>query len=116
MVVICDVVGLDVDIIVEMYVFMDIILVIQFGCMIEELGIFYYEELVMLLNFVQMKQVVDKVNILLVVGECIYWCWGYCFFLENGSLSVIQLDICICGGIIEVKKICDMVYVYDKMV
>lgn len=48
--------------------------------------------------------------------QCLYWRWGYRPFLENGSLSVIQPDICTCGGITEVKKICDMAHVYDKTV
>lgn len=29
---------------------------------------------------------------------------------------MIQPDICTCGGITEVKKICDMAHVYDKTV
>ncbi|MEA1393021.1 mandelate racemase/muconate lactonizing enzyme family protein, partial [Salmonella enterica] len=111
-----DAVGPDVDIIAEMHAFTDTTSAIQFGRMIEELGIFYYEEPVMPLNPAQMKQVADKVNIPLAAGERIYWRWGYRPFLENGSLSVIQPDICTCGGITEVKKICDMAHVYDKTV
>ena len=63
-----------------------------------------------------MKQVADHVNIPLASGERIYWRWGYRPFLEDGSLSVIQPDICTCGGISEVKKICDMAHVYDVTV
>lgn len=72
-----DAVGPDVDIIAEMHAFTDTTSAIQFGRMIEELGIFYYEEPVMPLNPGQMKQVADKVNIPLAAGERIYWRWGY---------------------------------------
>ncbi len=63
-----DAVGPDVDIIAEMHAFTDTTSAIQFGRMIEELGIFYYEEPVMPLNPGQMKQVADKVNIPLAAG------------------------------------------------
>ncbi len=108
--------GPDVDIIVEMHSFTDTTSAIQFGRMIEELGVYYYEEPTMPLNPKQMKKVADSVNIPLAAGERIYWRWGYRPFLEDGSLSVIQPDICTCGGITEVKKICDMAHVYDATV
>ena len=111
-----DAIGPDVDIIVEMHSFTSAAPAIQFGRMIEELGVLYYEEPVMPLNPKMMKQVADHVNIPLASGERIYWRWGYRPFLEDGSLSVIQPDICTCGGISEVKKICDMAHVYDVIV
>lgn len=109
-------VGPDVDIIVEMHAFTDTTAAIQFGKMIEDLGIFYYEEPVMPLNPKQMKKVADNVNIPIAAGERIYTRWGYRPFLEDGSLAVIQPDICTCGGITDVKKICDMAHVYDATV
>lgn len=109
-------VGPDVDIIVEMHSFTSATAAIQFGQNIEDLGILYYEEPVMPLNPEMMRVVADKVNIPLAAGERIYWRWGYRPFLEARSLSVIQPDICTCGGITEVKKICDMAHVYDVSV
>lgn len=109
-------IGSDIDIIVEMHSFTSTTGAIQFGRMIEELSIMYYEEPVMPLNPKQMKQIADKVQIPIAAGERIYWRWGYRPFFENGSLSVIQPDICTCGGISEVKKICDMAHVYDVTV
>ena len=109
-------VGPDMDIIVEMHSFTSTIAAIQFGRMIAELGVLYYEEPVMPLNPKQMKKVADNVPIPIAAGERIYWRWGYRPFLEEGSVSVIQPDICTCGGITEVKKICDMAHVYDATV
>jgi L-alanine-DL-glutamate epimerase-like enolase superfamily enzyme len=111
-----EVAGPNVDIIVENHAFTDTTSSIQFGRMIEEFGIYYYEEPTMPLNPNQMKKVADSVNIPIAAGERIYWRWGYRPFLENGSLDVIQPDICTCGGITEVKKICDMAHVYDVTV
>lgn len=109
-------VGRDVDIIAEMHSFTDTTAAIQFGKMIEELGIYYYEEPVMPLNPKQMKKVKDNVNIPIASGERIYTRWGYRPFFEDGSLDVIQPDICTCGGVTDVKKICDMAHVYDVTV
>jgi L-alanine-DL-glutamate epimerase-like enolase superfamily enzyme len=109
-------VGRDVDIIAEMHAFTDTTAAIQFGRMIEELGIYYYEEPVMPLNPKQMKKVADNVNIPIAAGERIFTRWGYRPFFEDGSIDVIQPDICTCGGLTEVKKICDMAHVYDVTV
>ncbi len=111
-----DAVGPDVDIIAEMHSFTDTTAAIQFGRMIEELGIYYYEEPVMPLNPKQMKKVADNVRIPIAAGERIYTRWGYRPFFEDGSIDVIQPDICTCGGLTEVKKICDMAHVYDVTV
>jgi L-alanine-DL-glutamate epimerase-like enolase superfamily enzyme len=109
-------IGRDIDIIVEMHAFTDTTAAIQFGKMIEELGIYYYEEPVMPLNPKQMKKVADNVHIPIAAGERIYTRWGYRPFLEDGSIDVIQPDICTCGGLTEAKKICDMAHVYDATV
>lgn len=109
-------VGSDVDIIVEMHAFTDTTAAIQFGKMIEELDIFYYEEPVMPLNPKQMKKIADSVNIPIASGERIYTRWGYRPFFEDGSLDVIQPDLGLCGGFTETKKVCDMAHVYDVTV
>ncbi|MEN6385778.1 MAG: mandelate racemase/muconate lactonizing enzyme family protein [Veillonellales bacterium] len=109
-------IGNKIDIIVEMHSFTDTTAAIQFGKMIEELGVYYFEEPVMPLNPKQMKKVADHVNIPIAAGERIYTRWGYRPFFENGSLDVIQPDICTCGGITEIKKVCDMAHVYDVSV
>lgn len=109
-------VGPDVDIIVEMHAFTDTTAAIQFGKMIEELGVYYYEEPVMPLNPKQMKKVADNVAIPIAAGERIYTRWGYRPFFEDGTIDVIQPDICTCGGLTEVKKICDMAHTYDVTV
>jgi L-alanine-DL-glutamate epimerase-like enolase superfamily enzyme len=106
-------VGLDVDIIAEMHAYTDTTSAIQFGRMIEDLNIYYYEEPVMPLNPKQMKKVAENVKIPIAAGERIYTRWGYRQFFEDESIDVIQPDICTCGGLTEAKKICDMAHVYD---
>jgi L-alanine-DL-glutamate epimerase-like enolase superfamily enzyme len=113
---ICDEVGRDVDIIVEMYAFTDTTSAVQFGKLIEDLNVYYYEEPIAPLHPDLMKIVADALPFPVASGERIYWRWGFRPFLENHSLGVIQPDICTCGGITEVKKICDMARIYDVAV
>lgn len=109
-------VGSKVDIIVENHALTDTTAGIQYGRAIEDLQIYYYEEPVAPLNPQQMKKVADNVKIPIAAGERIYTRWGYRPFLEDGSLAVIQPDICTCGGLTEAKKICDMAHTYDVTV
>ena len=96
--------GPDLDIICELHSNTDTNTAIQFGRAIQDMKIFYYEEPVMPLNPKQMKAVADHVKIPLASGERIYTRWGYRPFFENGSLAVIQPDMCTAGGFTEIKK------------
>lgn len=108
-----DAVGSDIDIIVENHSSTDTTTAVQLGRVIEEIGIFYYEEPVMPLNPNMMKEIKENLNFPIASGERIYTRWGYRPFLEMRALDVIQPDLGSCGGISEGKKICDMAHVYD---
>ena len=101
------------DIIIENHSNTDTTAAIQIGQALEELRIFYYEEPCHPLNPKSMLEVRRNVKIPIASGERMYTRFGYREFLEDRSLHVIQPDICLCGGITEAKKICDMGYAYD---
>lgn len=105
--------GDDMDIIIEMHSNSDTISAIQIGKALEDLRIFYYEEPCHPLNATNMLEVHKNVQIPIASGERIYTRWGYRPFLENRSIQVIQPDLCLCGGLTEAKKICDMANTYD---
>jgi galactonate dehydratase len=105
--------GDDLDIIIEMHSNTDTTAAVQIGQALEDLRIFYYEEPAHPLNPGNLLEIHNKVNIPIASGERIYTRWGYREFLENRSLQVIQPDLCLCGGITEAKKICDMANTYD---
>jgi len=111
-----DAVGPDTDIILELHSLTDAGCAIQFANACEELGIYYLEEPVAPLNSKLMKHVADNVNMPVASGERIYTRWGYRPFFEDGSLAVIQPDMCTAGGFTEVKKICDLGHIYDVSV
>lgn len=101
------------DIIVENHSNTDTTSAIQLGQALEDLRIFYYEEPCHPLNPKSMLEVHNNVKIPIASGERIYTRFGYREFFENRSIQVIQPDICLCGGITEAKKICDMGHTYD---
>ena len=105
--------GEDLDIIIENHSNTDTIAAIQMGRMLEELRIFYFEEPCHPLNVQNMAEVKNRVNIPIASGERIYTRYGYRPFFEARALHVIQPDICLCGGLTEAKKICDMGHTYD---
>ena len=105
--------GPDLDIIIELHSYTDTISSVQLGQRLEELKIFYYEEPAHPLNAKNMLEVHRQVNIPIASGERIYGRTGFREFLEDRSLQVVQPDICLCGGITEAKKICDMANTYD---
>jgi len=105
--------GDDMDIIIELHSLTDVNTAIQLGRELERFRCFYYEEPVMPLNPDMMKEVANNVKIPIASGERIYSRWGYRPFFENRSLSIIQPDLGLVGGITEGKKICDMANVYD---
>lgn len=106
----------DLDIIIELHAFTDTGTAIQLANYIDDLNIMYYEEPVHPLNFVSMGEISHKIHIPVAAGERIYTRLGYRPFFENRSLSVIQPDVCLCGGISETKKVCDMADTYDMKV
>lgn len=106
-------VGPEVDIILEVHSYLSADTAIQLGRAWEPFNCYFYEEPVHYLNAALQKEVADGVKIPLAAGERIYTRWGYREYFESHSLSVIQPDLGLVGGISEGKKICDYAYVHD---
>jgi L-alanine-DL-glutamate epimerase-like enolase superfamily enzyme len=105
-------VGPNVDIIIENHSNTDAQSAIQIARMAEKYNIFYYEEPNTPTPKLT-KYISENINMPLASGERIYSRWQYAPYFENCSLQVIQPDLGNCGGITEVKKICDMAYTFD---
>lgn len=105
--------GDDLGIIIDMHANSDTTSAIKIGQALEDLNIMYYEEPVNTLNSDNTKEVADKVNIPIAAGERVFTRFGFRKFFEDRSIKVAQPDLCLCGGITEAKKICDMAYTYD---
>jgi galactonate dehydratase len=78
---------------------------IRAGQRLEELNPFFYEEPVDALNVDVMAKVAESVNIPLAAGERLYTRYGFRQYIERQALAIIQPDLGLAGGIMEVKKI-----------
>lgn len=105
-------VGNNVDIIMENHSFLDAQSAIQIGRRVEKYNIFCYEE-PNTPNPKTAKYISSKLKMPIASGERIFTRWQYAPYFEDQSLQMIQPDIGTCGGITELKKICDMAHVYD---
>jgi L-alanine-DL-glutamate epimerase-like enolase superfamily enzyme len=105
-------VGPDVDIIIENHSFTDSQSAAQLGNLVKKYDIFYFEEpstpTPQLSRFVHEETGLPVAN-----GERIYTRWQYIEYFKQNAIQVIQPDVGTCGGITEIKKICDMAYVFD---
>lgn len=105
-------VGPNVDIILENHCYTDAQSAVQVGRMAEKYGILYYEEPTTpheeLLGYVAKNQRIPVAS-----GERMYSRWQFKKALDQEAIQVIQPDIGNCGGVTEVKKICDMSYIYE---
>lgn len=105
--------GEGLDIIVELHALTDTNTAIQLGRRLEQYNVYYLEEPTQPLNDKLFGVIAREVKMPLAAGERIHSRWGFRPFFEERSLSIIQPDLCNCGGITEGKKICDMAHVYD---
>lgn len=110
-----EVVGPNVDIIVEAHSHNSATGAVTIANALEKYGVFYYEE-PNTPNPTTTKYIAEHTNVPLASGERIYTRWQYAPFLMDGSLRVIQPDIGTAGGFTEVKKICDMAHTFDVAV
>ena len=105
-------VGPEVDIILENHCYTDAQSAAQMGNMAKKYGILYFEEPTTpqedMLSYVH-----RETGIPVASGERIYSRWQFKRFLDKEAIQVIQPDIGNSGGITEVKKICDMSYIYE---
>jgi galactonate dehydratase len=102
-------VGPDVDIAVDIHArYFEVQRAIRVAKEIEPFYPFWLEEPLRPENFDAMKKLSDHVNIPLASGECNYTKYEFRDLINIQALDVVQPDICVCGGIMEMKKIAAM--------
>lgn len=109
-------VGDTTDIILECHARLNVNSAIQFADKVKALNIYYMEEPNSPKNPELTKRIGAKTSIPLASGERLTTRYGFRPFLKNRSLSVVQPDLGICGGITEGKKISDMAATEDVSV
>ena len=60
-----------------------------------------------------LEYIVQHTDMPIANGERLFTRWQYAEYFQKGLLQLAQPDIGNCGGITEVKKICDLAHTYD---
>jgi galactonate dehydratase len=102
-------VGLDVDIGVDVHTkFVEVQRAVALARAIESYNPMWLEEPIRPENFDAMKKLSEKVNIPLASGESNYGKYEFMQLISRQALDYVQPDICVCGGVLEMKKIAAM--------
>jgi galactonate dehydratase len=101
--------GPDVDIAVDIHAkFFEVSRAARLARAIEPYDPLWLEEPIRPENAAAMAKLADRVNIPLASGECNYTKHEFRPILAAQALDIIQPDICVCGGLLEMKKIAAM--------
>ncbi|MCY1150810.1 MAG: mandelate racemase/muconate lactonizing enzyme family protein [Pleomorphochaeta sp.] len=107
-----DVAGDNIDIIMENHSYPDALGAVQLAKLAEKYKIMSFEEpnspTVQTLEYISKYTSIPIAN-----GERIYSRWQYLEYFKKNLIQLAQPDIGNCGGITEVKKICDMAHAFD---
>jgi galactonate dehydratase len=110
-------VGPDVDIGVDIHAkFFEVTRAARLARAIEPYDPMWLEEPIRPENAAAMAKLSDRVNIPLASGECNYTKHEFRTILAAEALDIIQPDICVCGGLLEMKKIAAMAEAHYVMV
>ena len=110
-------VGPDIDIAVDIHArYFEVQRAIRVAHEIAEYYPFWLEEPIRPENFDAMKKLADHVDIPLASGECNYTRYEFRDLINIQALDIVQPDICVCGGIWEMKKIAAMAEAQYMMV
>lgn len=105
-------IGDKIDIIMENHSYPDALGAVQLGKLAEKYGVVAFEEP----NTPSIKTseyIAQNCRVPLANGERLFSRWQYEPYFEKNLIQLAQPDIGNCGGISEVKKICDLAHTYD---
>jgi galactonate dehydratase len=100
-----ELVGPDIDILIDCHGRLSPTSAIQMAHALDEFGVFFFEEPVLPEDTASMAMVAEAISIPVATGERLFTKWGFRDVLESGAASVLQPDLAHCGGIWEARKI-----------
>ncbi len=112
-----DAVGPDVDIAVDIHArYFEVQRAVRVAKEIEPYYPFWLEEPIRPENPEAMKKLADHVDIPLASGECNFTKYEFRDIVNLQAVDIVQPDICVCGGMLEMKKIAAMAEAQYMMV
>lgn len=106
-------VGDDMELLVDANQRWDMATNIRVGRMLEEFGLYWYEEPVLADNIAQCAEVARSIDIPVATGENEYTRYGFRDLIEAGAATYLNPDIHRCGGFSEMMKISHLAAAYD---
>lgn len=104
--------GDGVDIIMENHSYTDALGAVQLGKLVEKYNILALEEPNTPTSHT-VEYITKHTDVPIANGERLFSRWQYAEHFKHGLVQLAQPDIGNCGGISEVKKICDMAHAFD---
>ena len=80
---------------------------------LEPYKLMFYEEVVLPENEEAFKEVAKHTSTPLSTGERLYTRWQFKQIFKEGVIDIIQPDVALCGGVLEMRKIAAMAEAYD---
>lgn len=105
-------VGGDVDVMVDMHGRTTPAMAIRYAREMESLDPWFLEEPCQPEDVEAMARISRSTTIPIATGERVYTRYGFRPLLEQAACSIIQPDVCHCGGLTEMKKIAAMAEAY----
>ncbi|MBS0465647.1 MAG: mandelate racemase/muconate lactonizing enzyme family protein [Proteobacteria bacterium] len=105
--------GPDVDIILELNALTSTNGALQIADLVHDLGILFIEEPTHNNSSHAHLKMARKSPVRLAIGERLYTRWGFLPYLEEGSIDMIQPDVCLVGGISEAYRVAHLAQAYD---
>ena len=105
--------GDDVDIMIDVHARTTPAAAIQFGRMLEDFNIYWFEEPVAPENIEALRRVSQALRIPIATGERLVGRWEFRELFEKQACAIIQPDASHCGGISEVRRIAAMAETYN---
>jgi L-alanine-DL-glutamate epimerase-like enolase superfamily enzyme len=105
--------GDDIEILVDANQRWDVATNIRVGKLLEEFGLYWYEEPVLADNIEECAEVASAIPIPVATGENEYTRYGFRDLIEARAATYLNPDIHRCGGFSEIMKIAHLAAAYD---
>lgn len=73
----------------------------------------FLEEVVLPENWESFDDIAREVSVPLATGERLYTRWDFKNLFRQGAVDIVQPDVALCGGILEIRKIAAMAEAFD---
>lgn len=101
-------IGNKVDLMLDIWRRTDPVKAVSVAKKLEPMNVVWYEEPIPSENLETLAEIRKQVSVPIVIGECICGKRSYFNVLKAGAADILNADVCVAGGILELKEIASM--------